>query len=84
MPAKGRKKSKWDGSPLRPASERGETLFTVKEAADYLGVRERFLDHGAEAKRRGIPHIKVGGYIRYRKADLDAYIESQRVPAGER
>jgi excisionase family DNA binding protein len=78
LPAKRKRRSKWTGDPLRPASERGETLLTKREAANYLGVRERWLNSAAA---RGIPYTKIGGYVRFRKADLDAYIESQRVPA---
>jgi excisionase family DNA binding protein len=74
-----RKKPKWYGDPLRPAAERGETLLTKREAADYLGVRLRFMT--SEAARE-IPRVMVGRYVRYRKADLDAYIEAQRVSAG--
>jgi excisionase family DNA binding protein len=67
--------------PVRPLDGR-ETLLTVPEAADYLGVKERWM-RAAIAERR-IPFVKVGKLIRYRKSDLDTYIEGQIVPAGER
>jgi excisionase family DNA binding protein len=73
----------WVLDPARPVTERGETLYTVKEAADYLGVTERWIR--TALARRYLPRVKIGKYVKFRKADLDAYIESQRVPAaGER
>jgi hypothetical protein len=81
MPTKRKKAMKWDGDPLRPASERGETLFTRREAADYLSVRPKWLD-GAEG--RLVPRVKIGRYVRFRKANLDTYIESRFIPAGKR
>ncbi len=53
------------------------TLLCTKEAARYLSVSKAFLERDRWAGAR-IPFIKVGSRaVRYRRADLDAYIEKQ-------
>ncbi|WP_417536842.1 helix-turn-helix transcriptional regulator [Methylophaga sp.] len=53
------------------------SLFTTKEAADYLGVSKAFLERDRWAGAR-IPFIKVGSRtVRYRLSDLNEYIEKQ-------
>ncbi len=53
-------------------------LLTTKEAAQYLGVSEAFLERDRWAGAR-VPFIRVGARaVRYRLSDLDAYIEAQR------
>lgn len=77
--AKKRRPRSWDPEPLE---DRGpETLFTPREAANYLGIPARRLKTVAESIALGIPVVKVGGANRWRKADLDAYIESRVIPA---
>ncbi len=53
----------------------GERLSN-REAADYLGLKAATLNkwrcHGD-----GPPFIKVGRLIRYRRADLDAYLRAR-------
>ena len=54
-----------------------QTLLTTREAADYLGVSKAFLERDRWAGAR-IPFIKVGARaVRYRLADLNAYVEGQ-------
>ncbi|HYW04393.1 MAG TPA: helix-turn-helix domain-containing protein [Gammaproteobacteria bacterium] len=54
-----------------------QALLTTKEAAKYLGVSKAFLERDRWAGAR-IPFIKVGSRaVRYRCADLDAYLDSQ-------
>ncbi len=53
-------------------------LLTTKDAAQYLGVSEAFLERDRWAGAR-VPFIRVGARaVRYRLSDLDAYIEAQR------
>lgn len=52
-------------------------LLTTKEAAKYLRVSPSFLERDRWAGAR-IKFVAIGSRsIRYRKADLDAYLESQ-------
>ena len=49
-------------------------LFTRREAAAYLGVAEQTLAVWKCTGRRSLPFVKIGRLVRYRKADLDAFI----------
>ena len=50
-------------------------LFTRADAAAYLNVRKSTLE--AWAHRGGGPSfVKMGRTVRYRRSDLDAFIES--------
>ena len=50
------------------------TLLTRREAAAYLGVAEQTLAVWKCTGRRSLPFVKIGRLVRYRKADLDAFI----------
>lgn len=51
-------------------------LLCTKQAAKLLGVSKAFLDRDRWAGAR-IPFIRIGSRaVRYRQADLDAYIEA--------
>ena len=50
----------------------GERL-TNREAANYLGLKAATLNKG-RCYGDGPPFIKVGRLVRYRKADLDAFL----------
>ena len=53
-------------------------LLTTKEAAQFLGVSKAFLERDRWAGAR-IPFIRVGDRaVRYRVADLEAYIASRQ------
>lgn len=53
------------------------TLFTTKQAANYLSVSSAFLERDRWAGAR-IPFIKIGNRsIRYRQTDLDLFINKQ-------
>jgi excisionase family DNA binding protein len=52
-------------------------LLSTKEAARYLGVSAAFLERDRWAGAR-IPFVRVGTrVVRYRLADLDAFITGQ-------
>ncbi|RYU62549.1 DNA-binding protein [Methylolobus aquaticus] len=54
-----------------------EKLLTTQEAAALLGVSMAFLERDRWAGAR-IPFIKVGSRaVRYRSADLDAYVQGR-------
>jgi excisionase family DNA binding protein len=56
-------------------------LFNTAYAAQYLGVTPKTLEVWRCTKRYNIPFIKVGRLVKYRKADLDAFLESRTVGA---
>lgn len=54
-----------------------EKLITTKEAADLLGVSMAFLERDRWAGAR-IPFVRVGSRsVRYRRGDIDAYINAR-------
>ena len=53
--------------------------FDFKEAADYLHDTERHVQ--TLWWQRKITGYQVGRKVRFRKSDLDAYIESNRLEA---
>jgi excisionase family DNA binding protein len=58
-------------------------LLTRAEAAELLGVTVGTLAVWHCTGRYKIPVVKVGRSCRYRLADLEAWIESRTVGAGE-
>ena len=56
-----------------------ERLYDYREAAYYLGDTERHLRQLWQERR--IATVKVGRKVRFKRADLDAYIEANRVEA---
>ncbi len=51
-------------------------LLSVPEAAAYLGMSK---DWVYERLKKLIPHVKIGGSLRFREEDVDRYIASQTV-----
>ena len=54
-------------------------LMTQKEAADYLGTTVGTLNTWRHYGKDKIPFVRWGNRIRYRKEDLDAWIQTQIV-----
>lgn len=52
-----------------------DALFTRAQAAAYLGVSPSSLATWACRQTHPIPYIKIGRSVRYRRADLDAFLE---------
>jgi excisionase family DNA binding protein len=50
-----------------------ETLLTAAETARYLRCSARTLDR-ERADGSGIPYVRIGGRIRYRRADVEAFV----------
>lgn len=55
-----------------------EALLDAREAAKYLGVRKGTLACWRCVKRYPLPYVKVGKSIRYKRSDLDAFIEFRK------
>lgn len=53
--------------------------LTRKEAAEYLGVKPGTLDVWACTGRYHLKYIKVGRLVRYRKEDLDEFLDKRTV-----
>ncbi len=50
-------------------------LLSRREAAAYLGLSEQTLAIWKCTGRYNLPCVKIGRLVKYRKADLDAFIE---------
>lgn len=60
-------------APHSPSNE----LLSRKEAAAYLGVAEKTLAMWKWSGRYGLPFVKLGRLVKYRKVDLDAFIQER-------
>lgn len=69
-------------SHTHATSSEASPLMSRNEAADYIGVRPQTLASWACNGRYGLPMVKIGRYAKYRKIDLDRFIESN-VQGGE-
>ena len=56
-----------------------DKLLTRAEAAEYLGLCPQTLAVWAITGRYNLSMIKVGRSVRYRKSDLDAWLERRTV-----
>lgn len=64
----------------RSATPIARAMLSVPDAATYLGTTERHVRN--LVYRRAIPYVKVGALVRFRLAELDAWLEANTVPAG--
>jgi excisionase family DNA binding protein len=62
------------GEKVRAA--RPQELLGTGDAAAYLDVKPGTLEVWRCTKRYAIPYLKVGRCVRYRRSDLDAFLES--------
>lgn len=51
-----------------------EPLLTCAEAAELLGVKTQTLSVWRCHGRHGLPYIKVGGSVKYRRSDLEQWL----------
>jgi excisionase family DNA binding protein len=54
-----------------------QKYLSFEQAVEYLKTTERSLADRVRA--REIPHIKDGKFTKFRREDLDAYMESRRI-----
>jgi len=57
-----------------------ENLMSLDDVADYLGVPVRTV-YAWRATSKGPRGFRVGKYVRYKAADVDAWLERQADPA---
>ena len=53
--------------------------LTREEAAAYLGLSVNTLANWASTKKFTLPYHRAGRSVRYRKSDLDDFVESGKV-----
>lgn len=58
-----------------------DRMMTRREAAAYLGLRPATLEAWASRGSVNLPFSKLGRLVRYRKRDLDRFIEANRTTA---
>lgn len=54
-------------------------VLTREEAAAYLNIAPKTLANWASNGKVQIPYSKLGKLVRYRIADLDMYLESEKM-----
>jgi excisionase family DNA binding protein len=54
-------------------------FLKIQEIANYLGIKVSTIY--ALVERRGIPHYRVGRLVRFKKPEVDQWMEGQRKPA---
>lgn len=52
-------------------------LLTRQETAEFLGIKVQTLANWATTGRYGLRHVKVGRSVRYRREDIEKFIESR-------
>ncbi|MGA7180679.1 MAG: helix-turn-helix domain-containing protein [Thiobacillaceae bacterium] len=60
----------------------GKTLLTENEAAAFLDTTVGTLQVWRSTGRYGIPFVKIGRSVRYKRADLEAWIASRTRTSG--
>lgn len=50
-----------------------------REAAEYLGLQVSTLAADVTTKRLGVPYVKLGSRVFYRRSELDQFIENCKV-----
>src|SRR5262245_46154716 len=58
-----------------------DSLITVKEVADYLKLKEQTVY--LLARQNKIPSLKVGGSLRFKKSQIDAWLETTPKTGGQ-
>jgi excisionase family DNA binding protein len=51
-------------------------LLTTREAASILGIGKSTLDQDRLYGRLGLPFVRLGRSIRYRRSDVEDYLQS--------
>ena len=59
--------------------EAEDIIYDVQELAHYLNVSRQWIYERSHLKE--IPHIKKQGLLRFRKREIDKWLDSDKVPA---
>jgi len=55
-----------------------EQLLTVQQVADRLQVRKSWIYNRRHSHSLPFPTIKVGGFLRFRRSDVESWLWRQR------
>jgi excisionase family DNA binding protein len=69
-------------SPGQVGGTRSPSLLSRKQAAEYLGVKEQTLACWVTTKRYALPYVKVGRLVKYRREDVERFIQENRFDLG--
>lgn len=61
----------------------GEQLIDVRQAALIFNLPSYWLSQAKERKQRRIPHYRVGKLVRFKTAELEAWIVAQQKSGAE-
>jgi excisionase family DNA binding protein len=61
--------------------EHTDPLMDQRQAAAYLDIKPGTLEVWRSTKRYGLPFVRIGRNVRYRKSALDAFLASRTVEA---
>ena len=61
------------------SEEPEDTLFTVETLGEYLQVSKQWIYERVQFKE--IPYRKVGRFLRFRKSEIDEWLDGFKVPA---
>lgn len=56
-----------------------DPLLTERQAAELLGVGQTTLQVWRSTRRYALAYIKVGRLVRYRRSDIEAFLQSRTV-----
>ena len=56
-----------------------DIVFDVQRLAEYLTVSKQWIYERSHLKE--IPHIKKQGLLRFRRRDIDKWLDSDKIPA---
>ncbi len=54
-------------------------LLDTDPAANYLGIKPHTLEVWRTSGRYGLPFVKVGRRVKYRRTDLDHFLDARTV-----
>ena len=59
-----------------------ESLLTPRQAAELLAIQPGTLASWRSSGKYSLPHVQLGRTIRYRRSDLDQFVQQRVVGAG--
>jgi excisionase family DNA binding protein len=59
-----------------------DELVNDVAAATYLKTTRQTLANWRSTKRHSLPYVKIGSLVRYRRQDLERFVQQQTVAGG--